>query len=287
MKKLLALTLIFMLILTNACNSGKSWKETKKENTVVAYEEFLSSNPETEYKDSINLFIRELDWLSAKNSNSISALDSFALKYPDEKVYLDSVKFYKENWNYTEALSKNTIEIYEEFIANFPQSSFRYEAEDKIEKLKWIELKKKNKKTDYIEFLASTSNTNYIDSIDVKFELKDFIGYAVSFYGKEKIKYDVVSLTFTFNFNPNKELTGVYQGSSEGDYNVGWSGEIRGRFDENGLYDLEKRMTDFSDVEEFEAEPWSKFKLNFNKDKMIFISENRTYRLVKIRKITK
>jgi len=286
MKKLLALTLIIMLILTNACNSGKSWDDTKLENTVDAYEQFLKSNPETEYKDSINLFIRELDWVSAKSSNSISVLDSFALKHPSDKIYLDSVRFYKEDWNYTEARLKNTLEVYEEFLANFPQSSFRNEVSDKIEELKWIEVKKKNKKADYIEFMATTTNTNYIDSIDVKFELKDFIDYAVSFYGEEKIKYDVVSVTFTFNFNPNKELTGVYQGGSEGDYNVGWSGEIRGRFDENGLYDLEKRMTDFSDVEEFEAEPWSEFKLDFNKDKMIFISENRTYRLVKIRKIT-
>jgi len=287
MKKLAVLTLLFILILPNACNSSKSWNDTKKENTVAAYEMFLKNNPETEYKDSINLFIRELDWSSAKNSNSISALNSFALKYPDEKIYLDSISFYKENWAYTKALSKNTIEVYEEFLANFPQSSLGNEASNKIERLKWIEVKKKNKKADYIKFMASTSNTNYIDSIDVKFELKDFIGYAVSFYGEEKIKNDLVSVTFTFNFNPNRKLTGVYNGNSKGDYNVSWSGEVRGKFDEKGLYTLEKRMTDFSDAQEFKAEPWSKFKLNFNKDKMIFVSENRTYRLVKIRKITK
>ena len=133
MKNLLLISLSILVILISSCNKGQNWDATKLENTVSAYEEFLANYPETGHKDSVLLLIRELDWLFAKNANSMGALDSFQIKHPENEEYIDSVKNLKDDLVYDEVLSKNTIDAYRKFMEDYPENRNRYEANGKIE----------------------------------------------------------------------------------------------------------------------------------------------------------
>jgi len=288
MKILLVTTVLFLGFLISSCTTGKNWNETKIENTLDTYEEFLFNNPETEHKDSVLLLIRELDWQFAKTSNKVAILDSFLLKYPENKEYKDSVSVLKPMLAWEEAVEENTVDIYRKFMDDYPESQNCDGAKRKIEKIKWEEVKKINKKEDYIEFLADVSLKNYIDSIDIKFEFKDFVGYAVSFDFKEKTKGGDVYIRMIFNFKPGGKLIGVFKGDQEGEnYSAGWSGEFKGMYDESGIRNLTKRITDFSDVTDFEPEPWTKEYLKYSKDKQALYSKERSYKLVEIDRIKK
>ena len=287
MKNLISIIILLIAVYISSCTTGKNWDETKAENTVNTYEEFLTNNPETEHKDSVLLLILELDWVSVKTKNSIAALDSFQLKYANNKEYTDLIKTLKSTLAWDKVFEENLLDGYRKFIEDYPESQNRYDAKRNIEKIRWNEVKRINKKADFIEFFVDFTFKNYIDSIDVMFELKDFFGYAVSFEFVEKGEFNDSFEIITFNFNPNNELTGFYEGSSEGDYNVGWEGEIRGQFNEKDVVSIEKRMTDFSDVSEFEPEPWSAFDLIFDEESMTFSNEDKTYILVELTRIIK
>ena len=272
----------------SACNSGKNWTETKLENTLVAYEEFLANNSETEYKDSVLLLIRELEWISAKAENTIAALDSFKLKYPENMEYKDSITSLKHSFAWKKAYDENTLNGFQEFMKDYPESPNRFEAARKIESLRWQQTKQTNKKHDYIEFLADVKAKNYFDSLNFKFELKDFVGYAISFNFSEKAKEGDVYIEMIFNFKPDGTLTGVFDGDQEAEnYSASWSGEFKGEFDSNKIKKLKKRITDFSDVTDFKPEPWEKEDLQYSKTKQALYSSERTYKLLEIARIKK
>ncbi len=285
MRNLFLRNLVFLFVLIISCNSAKNWNEVKNENTVLAYEEFLANNPETEHKDSVLLLITELDWLFAKNAHSIVALDSFGIKYPEDEVFVDSINSLKDDLIYDEIMPEHKIEAYQKFIDDYPENNNLYKAKREIEKLKWNEVKKNNKSKEIAEFVLE-HGAKYLDSIDVKFKLKDFMGYAVSFEANEKDSLSDTYEKVTLNFNRNKTLTGIYEGFREEFNNsAAWSGELRGEFDEYGLYAVENRLTDFSDAYEFETEPWDAFNLFFEEEDGVLTREPRIYKVVDIAEI--
>ena len=90
MKRISLFTILLTSLFVLSCNTGKTWDQTKQENTVFALQEFLANNPETEHKDSVLLLICELDWLFAKTENTIVVFLLLQLKK------LEQVKFMKK-----------------------------------------------------------------------------------------------------------------------------------------------------------------------------------------------
>ena len=66
---------------------------------------------------------------------------------------------------------------------------------------------------------------------------------------------------------------------------MAWSGEIKGEFDDDGLYDIENKLTDFGDAYEFKPEPWESFDLIFDDDENCFVRHPRKYKVVDIAEI--
>ena len=154
-------------------------------------------------------------------------------------------------------------------------------------KLKWNVVKKNNKNEEIVNFILE-HGSKYLDSIHVKFTLKDLIGFTVSFEANEKDTLSDVYEKITLNFNPNRTLTGIYEGFREEFNNsAAWSGEIRGEFDELDLMNVQNRLTDFGDAYEFETESWDKFDLIFDEEGNLLVRYPRTYKLVEIERIEK
>ncbi len=283
MKKLTLATLFIVVVLLS-CNT-KSWKELKNEDDLLAYEEFLSNKPETEHKDSIMLLMANIEWKSVIKNNTIGSIDSFELKYAGIEEYINSISNQKKKIIWENCMKTNTIKAYQNFVLNNKQSSYLNIANKKIEKLEWLEIKYKNNHTDYLGFIAKYSFKNYKDSIGFKLSFRDFIGYSVSFESNE-LEENSTSEIITLDFNSDGELTGVYDGTEDSeDYLVGWGGEIRGNFDDHGLGGIEQRLTEFSDEEEFEAEEWSDFNLNFNDNEFLLETPERKYSLSKFEQL--
>ena len=286
MKNLFYLIILFLSIPLISCNSGNkinNWNETKQENTISSYTDFLTNNPETEHKDSILLLIMELEWSFAKTENNIEALNSFSLKYPNSKKYSDSINDLKDGFIYSEVKIENTIEAYRKFREDYPKSTYRGEAYKKIEILRWQEVNKNKNNKEYIKFLVEYSMSKYIDSIKIKFKLIDFKGYTVFIEANEKDETRDIYERIILNFNTNETLIGKYEGfQEEQNYSAAWSGEIRGKFNKDFLIDIENRLTDFGDAYEFKPEPWESFDLIFDDDDNCFIRYPRKYEIVDI-----
>lgn len=279
MRKLFAMTSFLLFVLSISCNQTKNWEDVKRENSLADYEEFLLNNPETEHKDSIILLIRELDWQIAKSEKTIDALDAFKLKYTDYVEYTDSIYDLKVEIEWAQVVNTNTLEAYMEYQKNHPMNKNRKEAERMIEILRWNKVKTSKNNQEIINFLSEHSN-NYLDSLDVKFEFKDFEGYQVTFITDADDQIGNIHEELILNFNPNKTLTGVYEGNRNSNgKDESWRGKIRGHFDLNGFTNIEKRPTELGFDIEYETGEWTKFQLGFDKEQTTLSNENRTYHL--------
>lgn len=141
---------------------GEAFKKSKKENTIAAYEIFLSYYSEaaevTEAKERRN----ELAWKEAEAGDSPEAYENFILHYPDalqisqaikkrDKLryeletkngrlseYLQFLEKYPSNSHKEEAIQRvyslstlpHTAAVYEEFIQNYPHSASQKRAWD-------------------------------------------------------------------------------------------------------------------------------------------------------------
>lgn len=93
------------------------WKKAKEQNTISAYNTYLSNSTILAYKDDVNKAIRnihaEIEWNNCKNSNDEEKLNAFIKKYPsssfiDQANYrlniLKGERYFSSN-NYTLAYS--------------------------------------------------------------------------------------------------------------------------------------------------------------------------------------
>jgi len=282
------LSILFIGFFIVSCNSGKSWDQVKQENNLERYQEFLDNNPDTEHKDSLIMFIMQQEWIRIRKDTSVSALDSFKIKYPDNKLYEDSIKSMEEDIDWKTAVRKNTIEAFEEFLKEYSSSSYKYSAKGKIEEILWSEVKQANDKKKYMDFLAEYTMANYIDSIDFKLDFMDLKGYEAEFEGTDKDATGEIFEKIVLNFSSDGKLKGTIEGSQEGqNYYNSWSYEVRGEFDESGFVNLESRFMGMSDeVDSQPDESWSELKMETDNENVTIIKDERTYKLKEISKIT-
>jgi len=86
----LAILLTLQLIFIVSCNFEKSdWEESKSQNTIPAFENFITEYPQSAKIDSANYFIQKINLDSIIAVNTIAAYEDFRTQYPNG--YFESV----------------------------------------------------------------------------------------------------------------------------------------------------------------------------------------------------
>lgn len=120
-----SMVLLFVIsILISGCNTEKKeWENSKLENTILVYEDFLNSYPEGLYSDSARIHLESLYFEEALLADTIPVCESFLQKYP-QSVFADSIKILLEKLYYNQALEISTADALNSFIEKFPSSQF-------------------------------------------------------------------------------------------------------------------------------------------------------------------
>ena len=94
----LAFISVIILILTLGCAStsslkkeNKSYKRAVKEDTIEAYKEFITENPDSAHTEDVKKRLVKLEWEKAEKTNTIDAYNNFVKNYkgyPSDSDYI-------------------------------------------------------------------------------------------------------------------------------------------------------------------------------------------------------
>lgn len=106
------------------------------------YEDFIREFPESQYRKTVEGKLAKLqdmydDWDMVKETQNISALEAFCLKYnlPECELYI-LAKERIELLHWKTAKGKNTIEAFETYLTQHPDGNHAIEATNEIDRLK-------------------------------------------------------------------------------------------------------------------------------------------------------
>jgi len=121
--KAISITGLALLILGACSTDKKNWLEAKQLNSILAYEDFITNNPESDFIDSATYFIEVLSFQECQVENSDSAYNAFIKQFSSSE-FIDSVYVLLEKLEFEKTLESNSILSYISFIEEYPESRF-------------------------------------------------------------------------------------------------------------------------------------------------------------------
>lgn len=123
-------------IIKNEPTVHDDWRETKRTNVGVSYEEFIKKYPNSIYESEARRSIEELRWQDVRSLDTIDAYQNYLQNYPKSKftfqakLRLTALQDDLSKWEM--AQKKNTIKSYADFLKEYPNSSYSDKAKAKI-----------------------------------------------------------------------------------------------------------------------------------------------------------
>lgn len=105
--------------------------QAKLYHTVAGYQNFLDRNEWSEHYDSAIYYRDYLAFEIAMDKNESAAFIEYMERFPESELFADAKSSY-ERLNYREKTATNNFIDYVSFVNNFPDSPYRYDAEDQI-----------------------------------------------------------------------------------------------------------------------------------------------------------
>lgn len=192
-----------MLLLTNCSSENSDWKNAKMQNTVQAYEQFISKHPQSLIKDSASFKIEELSFKASVMKNSINDYNDFIKQFP-KSIFIDSAKNKILNINLLAAISsKNIVQIID-IINNNPNNQIVNDL--LVNSKRNIEIKNKQIINDECTIVIKNSKNEKNLSIELKIPPKKRFN-TNSFFDKSNIinKGEIITV---FSIK-NHEIDGV------------------------------------------------------------------------------
>jgi len=93
LERMYYLTLIVLFALTACSSSEKEYEKARAENTIEAYEEYLTKYPDTPFKSEIEESICSLNFKKACSEDTIAAYENFLELYP-EGQFVDRARLF-------------------------------------------------------------------------------------------------------------------------------------------------------------------------------------------------
>jgi hypothetical protein len=126
-KYLYTLLIISIIIINMGCEKIKSyqdWEKATKENTIEAYNNFLTKHPESKYNEIAKQKIEEMEFNKVSTENTLEAYKSFLIKYPkgqfSETAKQKLKEFEEIEWQNAE--KTNTVEAYRAYLSKYPEN---------------------------------------------------------------------------------------------------------------------------------------------------------------------
>ncbi|MEZ5197707.1 MAG: hypothetical protein R2764_15350, partial [Bacteroidales bacterium] len=154
---------IFGLVFLSGCqsnsapNENAAWEKAQEENTIEAYDNFVSKFPEGEFTSKANTEITRILFDEAKTGNSIEMFDKYVARFPQGKN-----KSAFEPYVYEYISKQDSTELFEEYVKRFPEGKYLSEFELSI----FDGIKKGTSTLTYSEFVSRFPNSEYLSSID-------------------------------------------------------------------------------------------------------------------------
>jgi hypothetical protein len=129
--------IFWLLVVLSSCNAQeRDLKRAREENTMEAYQLFISEHPSSEHIAGIRKSICRLEYDVATRKGSAEGYQSFMQKCPDQESVANASKRIEEI-QFQEVTRVNTVEAYERFVHEHPESPLCASARDGIEKIQY------------------------------------------------------------------------------------------------------------------------------------------------------
>jgi len=151
-------SIVVACLLPGCASVERDWEEAQTKNTIYAYKEFLSENPDSEFSSEARQQVEDLEWKETQKRNTVSAYQKFLKEYPQSPHCDDARnKIGNLQWAYTKR--QDTTQALRDFIQKYPDSPHAKEAQERLKILENLEEKIKQAKNpgELEQFLDSFS----------------------------------------------------------------------------------------------------------------------------------
>lgn len=186
------------------------WSKAISENTIFAYNQYLSNSKYKSFKDKAEAAIEELysknEWSNVKNSTSISDIEKFMSAYPNSSFISDAKKRKHELLAVSLYTSGNIQDALREFNEAGGRESLQYANRVLYDKCKefydYSQLTSNSKESEFESFLKAYPNSEYSNEISNRlalvkakelnmFSSEDSFGSVLA-YAKDKMTKNLV-----------------------------------------------------------------------------------------------
>jgi hypothetical protein len=146
-----------------------AFESYKAENNIERMELFKVLYSGTTSIQAANVFIEELNYQTALNTNTVASYNIFLQQYPSSSRK-ETVELKIHELEFQRVSSLNDKVEYENYLLAYPNSKFKNDVLKKIEVLDFENLKLSNNLTEYETFLSSYPNSSYKQEVLDLFE---------------------------------------------------------------------------------------------------------------------
>jgi len=119
----IAMVTILAFVLASCDRTESHWSRAKGENSVKAYQEFLSNHPQGLHVEEARAALHEAEWVAASKSGTAAALEEFRNRYPQSRHVVDAGELFNAvKWR--ECTTANTPESYRQYLSKHGDSKF-------------------------------------------------------------------------------------------------------------------------------------------------------------------
>jgi Flp pilus assembly protein TadD len=139
------------------------------ENKTISLVNFIEKHPGSIWSDSAKLRIHHLEYVLAKEINSVESYQSFIDQYPAADEVEEALNnIYRLAYN--ASINQNTEASISDFISQYPKAPQIKEAKKILDKLKWDKIKEENDPSIFKEFITENPNSEYLKTSKQKYE---------------------------------------------------------------------------------------------------------------------
>lgn len=171
-KFLFVAAICFICSISVYSQSKKKWEQTQSFNSIDAYQNFIVKYPDGKFTEEARFKLAQLEFLKAKQQNTVAAYEDFIKKtsnaqlISDAKIQINQIQ--EEEISFTKAKGTNSENDIASFINKYPNSIFKKEANQLLEKLHFEHTLVDGSLASLKDFLNRYPNSQYAQRVKME-----------------------------------------------------------------------------------------------------------------------